>query len=98
MDSLLAAEDAAFAPGLRLEGCRKADSAHRHKSAEAEVLGCVEDGQVGRDSSLFGEDVVEGAAVGVVALDVAKFEKRGVIFQEAAEKDLAGNVAWHRSA
>lgn len=35
-----------------------------------------------------------GAAVGV-ASDAAKFEKTDVRFQEAAERDLAGNVAWH---
>lgn len=36
-----------------------------------------------------------GAAVGVAALDAAKFEKTGVIFQEAVERDLAESVAWH---
>lgn len=35
-----------------------------------------------------------GAAVGV-ASDAAKFEKTGVICQEAAERGLAGSVAWH---
>jgi hypothetical protein len=37
-DNLLVAEDAASAPVLQPEGCRKADSAHRHKLAVEEVL------------------------------------------------------------
>jgi hypothetical protein len=61
----LAVEDAASAPALQLVGCRKADSGCRRKLAEAAVLGYVVDGQVGRDSSLYGGDVAEGAAVDV---------------------------------
>jgi hypothetical protein len=64
-DMMLAAEDAAFAPALQLVGCRKAGSECRHRLAEVEVLGCVVGGQVGRDSSLYGGDVAEGAAVDV---------------------------------
>jgi hypothetical protein len=95
VDSLLVAEDAASAPVLQLEDCRKAGSAHRRKSAVEEVLGYVVGVQEEQGSSLCGEDVAEdvvGAAAGV-ALDVAKFVKTVVISQEAAEKDLAGNVA-----
>jgi hypothetical protein len=49
---------------------------------------------------LCGEGVAEGvvgAAAGV-ALDVARFVKMDVISQEAAEKDLVGNVASHHLA
>ena len=94
---MLAAEDAAFAPALQLVGCRKAGSECRHRLAEVEVLGCVVGGQVGRDSSLYGGDVAEGAAVDV-ALDAAKFEKMDAIFLAAVVKDLVGSVASHRSA
>jgi hypothetical protein len=38
VDSLLVAEDAASAPVLPLEDCRKAGSAHRRMSAVEEVL------------------------------------------------------------
>jgi hypothetical protein len=95
VDSLPEAEDAASAPALPLGGCKKAGSAHRRKSAVEEVLEYVVGVQVGRDSSLYGEDVAEGvvgAAEGA-ALDVVKFERMDVISQEAAERDLVGNVA-----
>jgi hypothetical protein len=64
-DMMLAVEDAASAPALQLVGCRKADSGCMRKLAAAAVLGCVADVQVGRDSSLYGGDVAEGAAVDV---------------------------------
>jgi hypothetical protein len=91
-DTLLAVEDAASAPALQLVGCRKADSGCRRKLAEAAVLACVVDGQVGRDSSLCG-----GAAVDV-ASDAAMFEKTDAIFLAAVVKDLVGSVALHRWA
>jgi hypothetical protein len=96
-DTMLAVEDAASAPALQLVGCRKADSGCRRKLAVAVVLGCVVDGQVGRDSSWCGGDVAEGAAVDV-ALDAARFEKTDAIFLAAAEKDLVESVALHRWA
>jgi hypothetical protein len=96
-DTLLAVEDAASAPALQLVGCRKAGSGCRRKLAEAAVLACVVDGQVGRDSSLCGGDVVEGAAVDV-ASDAAMFEKTDAIFLAAVVKDLVGSVALHRWA
>ena len=65
MDTTLAVEDAASAPALQLEGCRKADSGCRRRLAAAAVLEYVADGQAGRDSSWCDEDVVEGAAVDV---------------------------------
>lgn len=95
-DMLLAVAGAASAPALQLEG-RKAGSECRRTSAEAVVLGCVVDGQAGRDSSLCGVDVAEGAAVGV-ALDAARFGTTDVIFLAAVVKGLAGNVASHRWA
>ena len=64
-DMMLAVEDAASAPALQLEGCRKAGSEYRRKLAAVAVLEYVADGQVGRDSSWCGEDVAEGAAVDV---------------------------------
>lgn len=65
VDMMLAVEDAASAPALQLEGCRKAGSECRRKLAAAAVLEYVVDGQVGRDSSWCGEDVAEGAVVDV---------------------------------
>lgn len=94
---MLAVEDAASAPALQLVGCRKADSGCRRKLAEVGVLGYVADGQVGRDLSLYGEDVAEGA-VADVAWDAAKFEKTDVIFLAAVVRDLVGSVALRRSA
>ena len=64
-DMMLVVEDAASAPALQLEGCRRVDSGCRRKSAAAAVLGYVVDGQEGRDSSWCGEDVAEGAVVDV---------------------------------
>ena len=58
-------EDAASAPALQLEGCRKAGWGCRRTLAVAAVLEYVVDGQAGRDSSWCGEDVVEGAVVDV---------------------------------
>lgn len=96
-DMMLAVEDAASAPALQLVGCRKADSECRRKLAEAVVLEYVVDGQVGRDSSLYGGGVAEGAVVDV-ASDAAKFAKTDAIFLEARVKDLVGSLALHHWA
>lgn len=97
VDMKLAVEDAASAPALQLEGCRKADSGCRRRLAAAAVLEYVVDGQVGRDSSWCGEDVVEGAAVDV-AWDAARFWKTDAIFLAVVVKDLVGSVASRRWA
>lgn len=97
VDTTLAVEDAASAPALQLEGCRKAGSECRRKSAAAAVLEYVVDGQEERDSSLSGEDVAEDAVVDV-ALGVARFWKTDAIFLAAVVRDLVGSVASRRWA
>lgn len=98
---MLEVEDAASAPALQLEGCcRKADSACRHKSAAAAVLGYAVGGQVGRGSSLCGGDVLEGVegAAADAALDAVKCAKTVVIFLAAVVRDRVGSVASRRWA
>ena len=97
VDTTLAVEDAASAPALQLEGCRKAGSECRRKSAAAAVLEYVVDGQEERDSSLYGEDVAEDAVVDV-ALGAARFWKTDAIFLAAVVRDLVESVASRRWA
>jgi hypothetical protein len=91
-----AVEVAASAPALQLEDGRTTDLARKRTLVE-EVDRYAVDGQVGRDWSLSGGGVGEGAAADV-ALDVVRFEKTDAISPEAVEKDLVGNAASHHSA